>query len=378
MIRTVVFLETSARIGGTETVLSRLMRGIRRDRFRPILCCLYEPGLIGSQLIKEGYPVIHSLGAGSWDLRVPLRLARFLLRERPSVLFIVNQPLTQWWGTWCGLLARIPVKITAIRSTGKINRIGRRLWINRVTFPWISRVTALSGMHKRYLVEQEGIPSEKIEIVPNGVDLERFRGAGDPGSLRKELGIPASARVVGIVAMLRPEKNHPLFLRSAAEVKRKVPEAFFLVVGEGPERRRLESLAAELGLRDSVLFLGVRQDIPALLALLSVAVLSSHPVVETLSNAVLEYMAAGLPVVATRVGSVPEQVADGETGFLVEPDDAPAMAARIIELLRDDSLRERMGKAGWARVKERYTIDRMIRETESLFDRLLAEAERGR
>mgnify|MGYP001584449726 CR=1 FL=1 len=104
------------------------------------------------------------------------------------------------------------------------------------------------------------------------------------------------------------------------------------------------------------------------------AVLASHPVVETLSNAVLEYMAAGKPVVATRVGSVPEQVEDGRTGFLVEPDDAPAMASRLTELLKDEGLRRRMGEQGLARARERYSMERMISETERLFEKLLREA----
>ena len=374
----VLFLETSLRVGGTETVLTHLMRRMDRQRFRPVLCCLYEPGPLGTQLILENREVVHSLGCRSWDPRILFRLAGLLRRERVAVLFIVNQPVTQLWGTLCGFLARVPVRVAAIRSTGKVHRVRRRLWINRFTFRWMTRVTALSRTHKEYLVEREGIPAGKIEIVPNGVELERFGAPAGAGSLRRELGIDARAPVAGIVAMLRPEKNHGMFLKAAAEVRRSVPDAVFLVVGDGPERASLEALASELGVREAVRFLGVRSDVPDLLALVDVAVLSSHPVVETLSNAVLEYMAAGKPVVATRVGSVPEQVADGQTGFLVEPGDARAMAGRLVELLKDEALRRRMGAAGLDRVKERYSMDRMIRETECLFSRLLQESGYGR
>lgn len=360
-------------MGGTETVLSHLMRRLSRDRFRPLLCCMYKPGIIGKRLIEERLEVVHSLGISSWDPRIPWRLWRLLRREKPAVLFIVNQPLTQWWGFLCGLLAGVRVRITAIRSTGKINRVERRLWINRLTFPWITKITALSQTHKLYLMERERIPGPKIEIIPNGVDLARFAGPVDFARLRAELKIPEGRPVVGIVAMLRPEKNHAMFLRAAAEVKRSVPEAMFVLVGEGEARPGLEAQAKQLGLEESVRFAGVRNDVADLVRFFDVAVLSSHPVVETLSNAVLEYMAAAKPVVSTRVGSVPEQVLDGETGFLVEPDDAGAMGARIAELLKDSGLKLKMGQAGMARVKERYTIERMIQETESLFERLIEQ-----
>ncbi len=378
MIHTVIFLETSARMGGTETVLSRLMNGMRKDRFRPVLCCLFEPGVIGEKLMAQGHPVVHSLGLGPLDPRIPWRLFLLLRRRKVSVLFIVNQPLTQFWGVLCGLLAGVPVRIAAIRSTGKINRIKRRLFINNLTFPWMTRVTGLSEMHKKYLIDVEGIEASKIEVVPNGVDLARFRRPVDGAKLRAELRIPEGALVVGIVAMLRPEKNHVMFLKAAAEVARVVPNAVFVLVGDGSERKKLEGLARSLSVEGAVRFAGLREDVPDLLQIFDVAVLSSFPIVETLSNAVLEYMAAGKPVVATRVGSVPEQVVDGQTGYLVEPDDARAMADRLIGLLKNEGLRRRFGEAGLARVKERYTIERMIHETESLFERLLAETEKPR
>lgn len=373
-MRTVVFLETSLRVGGTETVVSQLVLGMDPSRFRPVACCMYEPGELGEKLLRAGEPVVHGLGAGRWDPRIGVRLFRLLRKERAAVLFIVNQPLTQFWGTLCGILAGVPVRIMAIRSTGKVNRISRRLLINRLTLPWITRVTALGPTHKAYLMERERIPASKIEIIPNGVNLQRFSADGTGTDLRQRLGLPAAAPLVGIVAMLRPEKNHRLFLEAARQVLAKIPAAHFLIIGDGKERPGLEGWVREAGIGPHVHFLGVREDVPSLVKLLDVAVLSSRPVVETLSNAVLEYMAAARPVVATRVGCLPEQVAEGETGFLVDPNDAEGMAAKITRLLQDESLRQRMGQAGFARVKERYTVERMIRETESLFDRLLEEA----
>lgn len=368
---TVMFLETSLRIGGTETVVGQLIQRLDRRRFRPMLCCLYEPGVLGERLIQAGVPVYHSLAAHRWDLGVGVRLLRLLRREQVDVLFIVNQPLTQFWGTWCGLLARVPVRISAIRSTGKINRVHRRLWINRLTFPWMTRITALSETHRTFLIEREGISPKQLAIIPNGVDLSRFPVDGSAHSLRDALGLSDRGPVVGIVAMLRPEKAHEMFLRTAARVLEQIPSSRFLIVGDGTERSRLESLAETLGIQAQVRFLGARDDVPALVSLFDVAVLSSRPVVETVSNAVLEYMAARKPVVVTRVGSLPELIEEGRTGFLVEPGDWQAMAKRIVQLLQDRSLAKRLGQAAQDRVRQQYTVERMVQQYEALFERLL-------
>lgn len=363
-----MFLETSLRVGGTETVVTRLMERFDPTRVQASLCCLYDPGILGERLISEGFTVFHSLGKNRKDPGLPFRLCRLLRSQAVNVLFIINQPLTQFWGTWCALAARVPVRIAAIRSTGKVNRIQRRLLINNLTFPWMTRVTALSEMHKEYLVLNEGINPDKIEIITNGVDLGQFDRQHPPVGLRASLGIPAEAPVVGIVAMLRPEKAHAVFIRAASKVLKYVPDAHFLLVGEGPERAALEGLAKELGIEAQVHFLGARSDVPAIINLFNVAVLSSDPVVETVSNAVLEYMAVRKPVVSTRVGSLPEMIDEGRSGFLVEPGHWDEMAEKIVVLLRDRALAHRMGEAGREKIERVYSIDQQVRNWESLFE----------
>ncbi len=372
----VCFLETSLRIGGTETVVSQLMRRLDKKKFSPVLCCLYGPGVLGERLIEEGYAVYHSLAQNRLDARLPVKLWQVLRREKINALFIVNQPLTQFWGTWCGLFANVPVRVTAIRSTGKINRIKRRLLLNRLTFPWTNCVTALSEQHKNYLIEKEGIDGRKIEIIPNGVDLQRFASNSTQKGLRDSLELKENQKVVGIVAMLRPEKAHDVFLKAAAEVLARCPATRFVVVGEGPEKSRLEALAAALKISESVHFLGARNDIPEILSFLDVAVLSSQPVVETLSNAVLEYMAAGKPVVATKVGSLSEQVDEGKTGFLVPAGDWQALAERVTELLQNPDLAAKMGEAGRKKVEKDYSVERMVDKTEALLERLVANGKK--
>jgi glycosyltransferase involved in cell wall biosynthesis len=370
-LATVLFLQTSLRVGGAEMVWAKLIERLDRRRFRPILCCLYAPGVLGERLIRAGIPVYHGLAAHRWDPRVLMRLVGLLRKERVDVLYMINQPLAQCWGTLCGKLGGVPVLISAIHSTGKINRARRRLGMNGLTLRFMDRVTALSEAHKTYLVKQERLDPDRIEIVPNGIEAERFTTPAPEADLRKRLGLMDRAPVIGIVAMLRPEKAHEVLLQAAARVLAQVPPARFLIVGDGPQRPRLEALAKTLGIADHVSFLGARDDVPDCLSLFDVAVLSSRPVVETLSVSVLEYMAAGKPVVATRVGSLPDLVEEGRSGFLVEPGDAAAIAERILQLLRDPALAERMGKAGQERVRRHYTVEQMVQQYEALFERLL-------
>jgi glycosyltransferase involved in cell wall biosynthesis len=221
----------------------------------------------------------------------------------------------------------------------------------------------------------------KVRVIPNGVDVERFHPRWPDRTLGDRLHLPEGAPVAGIVAALRPEKNHALFLRSAALVRRQLPEARFLIVGDGPERGRLERLCRELAIGDAVHFLGTRTDVAELLSLVDVLMLTSH--MESNPVSILEAMASEKPVVATRVGSVPETVLDGRTGHLVPPGHASRMAARVVELLRNPDRAAQMGRAGREEVIAHWSIERTVRGYEDLLREIYTSkcgrrAKRGR
>jgi glycosyltransferase involved in cell wall biosynthesis len=174
--------------------------------------------------------------------------------------------------------------------------------------------------------------------------------------------------VAGIVAALRPEKNHEMFLRVASLVHRRLPAARFLVVGDGPERAGLESLAQTLGLTEVVRFLGTRSDVPEVLSLMDVLLLTSHS--EANPICLLEAMASGKPVVSTRVGSVAETVLPGQNGFLVEPDDSQGMADRVVELMGDRRRAAEMGRVGREQVVANWSVDRMVRGYEEMIEEI--------
>lgn len=209
----------------------------------------------------------------------------------------------------------------------------------------------------------------KLVVIPNGLPDEAFAETAP--------AFPRLADVlrVGMIArMNHPVKNHPAFLRAAARLAAEFPGAEFLLVGGGPLRPGLERMAASLGLGDRVRFLGDRRDVPAVLAALDVSVLPSHS--ESLSNAILESMAAGVPVVAARVGGNPEVVIDGVTGLLVPPDDDEQLADALLRLLRQPELRMRYGGQAREFARAHFRPERVRQQYDELYKTLLAEKDR--
>jgi glycosyltransferase involved in cell wall biosynthesis len=236
--------------------------------------------------------------------------------------------------------------------------------LNRLLTPITDAFIAVAPPHARYLIDIEAFPQDKVYVIPNGVDTQKFRPSTDAACLRQELGIAAESLIAGIVAALRPEKNHSLFLNAAADVLRRLPTAMFLVVGDGPERPRLERLARELGCASCVRFLGNRSDVPTILSALDVFVLTSLNEANPVS--ILEAMSCGRPVVATDVGSVRETVRDGRTGRLVPPGDQALLVERIVELLTAPDYARELGRAGREAVVESWSLERMVAGYEGL------------
>lgn len=357
-----MFIQTSMPVGGAETLTVELVRRLDRNRFAPELCCLKQPGPLGEMLAGE-MPVHHGLLCGKYDLRVWPRLVRLFRRRGIGAVVTVGAGDKMFWGRLAAQRAGVPVIVSALHSTGWPDGIGR---LNRLLTPITDAFVAVAPSHGRFLVDEEHLPERKVVVVPNGVDTDRFRPLPGVDAVRRELGIEPSAPVVAIVAALRPEKNHELYLEVARRVTQRLPEARFLVIGDGPRRAPLEQLAAELGIASQVMFLGSRPDVPRLLAAADVFALTSHNEANPVS--ILEAMSVGRPVVATDVGSVAEAVDNGRTGHVVRPGDADGLAARVTELLRDPRQRAAMGTTARERVVSRWSVDVMVRGYERLIE----------
>ncbi len=358
----VMFLITSMPVGGAEVLLVNLIRRLDREGFLPSLCCLKALGPLGEILSSE-IPTFHDLIHDKYDVRVVRRLAQLFREQRIDAVVTVGAGDKMFWGRLAARRARVPVVLCALHSTGWPDSIGR---LNRLRLMtrWTDTFIGVAAAHGQHLIDKEHFPADKVRVIPNGVDVDRFNPGIDGTAARRELGIDAKAPVAGIVAALRPEKNHELFLRAAARVRAKVPDAQFVMIGDGPERPGIERLIAELKLGGAAHLLGTRANIPELLAALDVFALTSR--IEANPVSILEAMAAGKPVIAPNVGSIKESVSDGETGYLTDPNDEEQVAQRLTELLTDPQRARRMGEAGRAAVVSQWSLERMVEGYESL------------
>lgn len=236
--------------------------------------------------------------------------------------------------------------------------------------PRTTRIFANSEGVKRFVIAAEHTPAQKVDVIYQGVDMTRY-SAGNPASAAA-LGIPPAARVVGIVANYRPVKDLPLFLRAAKIVSGEIPDAAFLLVGSGRQYEDLARLAEELGIGRAVFFSNGRGEVPDYLRRMSIAALTSES--EGFSNAILEYMAAGLPVVATDVGGNGEAIENGVTGYLVRERDPEALAAPIIELMRNEERRCGMGRSSFERCRRLFSMEAYISRLESYYQDLVKAA----
>ncbi|RIK78695.1 MAG: glycosyl transferase family 1 [Planctomycetota bacterium] len=361
--RRVLFVITSMPVGGAETLLANLVRTMDRRRFSPEVVCLKQRGPLGEELAAE-VPVHFGLLRCKFDLHVLPRLWRILRSPPADAVITVGAGDKMFWGRIAARLAGVPVVASALHSTGWPDGVGR---LNRLLTPWTDAFIGVAEAHARHLVENERFPPEKVFTIYNGVDCQRFQ-PHDAQPVRRELGIAPDAPVVGILAALRPEKNHELFLTGAAQVLRKLPQTVFLVVGDGPRRRELELLAQQHSIAKAVRFLGSRSDVPRLLAACDVVALTSHN--EAAPVSILEALASGVPVVASDVGSVRETVIDGHTGRLFPAGDLAAFVAATLELLSDPAARRRMGAEGRRRVVESWSLAAMVSGYEQLIERI--------
>jgi glycosyltransferase involved in cell wall biosynthesis len=264
-------------------------------------------------------------------------------------------------------LAGVRGRIASKRETTGTRSLSQRT-AERGAFKLARAIVANAGAVKEHLVGL-GVPDKKIVIIYNGLDLTRFYLNGD-SLQRLDLEMLRGRPVVTMVANFEYRvKDHPMLLRAAQRVKTEVPEAMFVIAGEGELRAETEKLAGELGLDESCLFIGRCASVPDLLAASDVCVLSSQA--EGFSNSILEYMAAGRAVVATNVGGASEAIVEGETGHLVDAGDDRAMAERLIALLRDPEKRRAMGINGRRRIEQHFSTANRLKRTTELYQRFL-------
>lgn len=373
---TVAYVIPRMSIGGAQSHLLHVLRLLDRRRFTPLLCCLAtdrDDKLHLLDRVRElQVPILDARLADTANALVRpaslLEMVRMAREFRRRQVRIVHSYLfhANWFGTLTARLAGVPVAIVSKRSMDVYPR-ARDRWACRLVNRLADRVTAVAGAVRDHVHATERCPLEKIVVIPNGIGTP----APPAGADRTEaLRLSADDRVVGTITRLVWKRGHEELLKAAALIARAEPAAKLLVVGDGPLRRSLEEQARGLGLNGGVRFLGAIPQAARLLPHFDVFVLSS--VWEGMSNGLLEAMAAGRPVVATRVGGNPEVIVDGETGLLVPPKNPQALAEAVLRLLRDRELARRLGEAARRRVESEFTLEQMVQRLEALYDDLLA------
>jgi len=360
---------------GSERQAAQLAQSLNESsRFEVFVACMRPKGNLADELRQFGFNDIPAFPISSFYGRSMVnqlaRFARFLRTQRIEIIH-THDFYTNVFGMIGAWLARTPVRIASRRDTTGVRTPAQTFVEHRVYRLAHSIVTNAEAVANRLI--EEGVRVDKITTIHNSLCRERVTPRFDRCETFEKFKLPLNGhcRFVTIVANLMfPVKDYPTFLRAAQRVRQAVPEARFIVVGDGPLKDETVALAKGMGLGADVFFAGRCQGVADLLAISDVCVLSSKA--EGFSNSILEYMGAGRPVVATDVGGAREAIIEGETGYLTSPGDYETMAARITELLRNPKRAGSMGERGRQVVEEKFSPAAQLSKTEQLYDGLLA------
>jgi glycosyltransferase involved in cell wall biosynthesis len=370
--RKIFYLVDSLNVGGTETQAVELALRIQAAGYDVTLGCLRAQGPLLQRL--EGSPVVVrefrpeggiDTPAGIYQL---LRLSWFLKKEKFEIVHTHD--------LWSNLLGVPAARLAGVRAIVSSRRdLAHFDWYQSKRRVWLRRIQNLGGAVltnatpiRDALIADDGFAPEKLRVIHNGVDIEKFQTIGN----RRDHLFPGigEGKIVVLVGNMHTDvKGHPWLIAAAPEVIREFPSTRFVLAGDGKQRADFEQQVANLGIARNFLFLGRRADIAEILSSCDIAVLPSRA--EGLPNAVLEYMAAGLPTVVSRVGGNAELIEDGVTGLLVPPENSSALSAALLKLLRDPALARRIAGSGHEFTVRNFSFERLVCEVDELYSELL-------
>jgi glycosyltransferase involved in cell wall biosynthesis len=359
-------------LGGGQRSLLLLLERLDRKKFTPFLVCPSEGGLtekavkqgIETQIIKMGRiksPNLISMAATVFKLRK-------LITRKKIDLIHTDSPRQAFYTGRAARHTGTPL-IWHVRVSTPEKKPFEKFLFNRA-----HKVIAVSRAASQRFQGFESA-QEKVVVIHNGVDLTEFGRPQPDSQLREEFEIEKDRIIVGTLGQLIPGKGQDVFLKAAAQVIKQYLKVKFIMVGDGDKayRHKLEDRSKDPVLRGKVIFTGFREDIPRIMNLLDIVVLPSTTHLEGLSRVIIEAMASSKPVIATNSGGNPEAVEDGTTGILVPPKDSSMLAESILDLLKDENKRDRMGKEGRIRAEKLFSIEKNISRIEKVYEELLCQ-----
>lgn len=358
-----VHIETGMNSLGGPTQVVYLVDGLIRRGHEANLICPAGSG-IHQEMLAAGLPVVPIRFRNELDITLFFKILSFLRKSQPDIVHLHSRRGADFWG---GIAARI-CKTSAVILSRRVDYPINNRFISKLKYGYLcDKIITVSNAIREILIAG-GVEPSKIVCVHSTIDASVYGNGGD-GLLRKELGIPEDALLIGIIAQLIERKGHKYLFEAFPTVLKKCPNARLLVLGKGVLLPKLKQHAERLGIADKVIFAGFRRDIPRILSELDLLV---HPaIMEGLGVAILQAMAAGLPVIATPVGGIPEVVRDGVSGLLIPPKDSDALGQAILSILPYPDVRRHMGEEGRRIVREQFSVDRMVDRTLRVYEEVL-------
>lgn len=363
----IVYLITDLDIGGAENSLYQLVTHLNRKKFSPIVCSLSGEGKIAEKLRDKGIEVVCLGAKNKFDITIFFKLVKLLHRKKPHILhtylFHAN-----FVGRIAGWISRTPIIISSVRVAEEERP--HHLYLDMLTQWMVDKEVCVSKEVEKFMRKKAKVSTSKLITIYNGINPSDFHllNNKEKNKKREELSISGFNLVIGTIARLTTQKGIQYLLEAFKIVLKDFPRCCLLIVGEGFQKKSLERLVEKLGIISSVKFLGFREDAKEIINIMDVFVVSS--LWEGMPNVMLEACALSKSVVATRVAGSKEIIKDGQTGFLVPPRDCKSLARSIKLLLHDPKTREEFGNRGKEFVNNNFSLDRMVKATEKVYEEL--------
>ncbi|MFH0839972.1 MAG: glycosyltransferase [Candidatus Omnitrophota bacterium] len=363
----IAHLITDLDIGGAELMLLKVLRNSDKELYDHLVISLKSRGKVAQGIESLGISVI-SLNMRWYNSPLCFfRLCGVLKKKKPDIVhnYLFHAEMA---GRICGRMAGVPAIVSSLRSV-KVGGAFREALL-RITDGLVDGVTAVSKKVALEHVRKRTTKENKIKVVYNGLEFDNRKAGNNKDELRKKAGIVPGDFLIMSVGNLRPVKGYSFIFDAVKALQKKGEDVKLVIVGDGSYKKTLEADLANKGISDKVVFAGEREDVSDFLSMADAFVMAS--LWEGMPNALLEAMLAGLPVITTKVGGIPEVVCDNENGILVEPKDGRALAEAIERIIKNEVLRKRLGENAKSYIKENFDIKRTVAETEKLYGELLS------